>query len=127
MFVTGALSVIAVPATQGSEAAAASERYCAMSISSSPYGSSYRRISVNCAFNYSGYFIYRGIFYGADPASDDRLFEYHPKSKSLAFTYDVSKTALNEDWGGDEVYATVELHGPGGYMDLKTNVVSGDW
>jgi hypothetical protein len=70
--------------------------------------------------------------YGDDPSWDDDL-EFKicdklsgPNYKCVLMT---TSTKLNEDWGGDEIYALVTVKNTvSGQMErLRTNVVTGSW
>ncbi|MFE9500788.1 hypothetical protein [Streptomyces collinus] len=96
-----------------------------MTITDSPYGSSYQKITLSCVVSDSRYKPTYAIWYGQDPTWDDYLFSH--SVTTLLHVYNVSKTALNEDWGGDEVYAEVNFAGPDGGYSVPTNVVHGNW
>lgn len=72
---------------------------------------------------------------GSDEWSDDKLFNFPDSPTPLRYLLDpglasftisksVPKSALNEDWGEDEVYAVVKVTGFG---DVSTNKVKGHW
>lgn len=61
---------------------------------------------------------------GSDKWIDDRLFNMSGlvSGGSFNISQSVPKSALNEDWGEDEVYALVDVPG---YGEIKTNTIRG--